>query len=242
MARDKSDSEYLVRWVIDFVNADLGGMATLDLYKKFLESQVFQVSVFRPEDPFLFKEKGFRHRVHEAISENLQESDLMKDGTRLLGTLEQIQGVYRHFLETLRTEGGEVKIGSFDVVAKCSEGRIIIEYRNRSMGNLLADNSEIEMRARLGLLLAIKELPSGSVRACRNCGKYYLHTSKRERYYCSPRCTSIHLARLKREENRVAYNKAQNEARKRQYRRQKAEKLGIPVEKVKIRPKKSKKR
>lgn len=41
-------------------------------------------------------------------------------------------------------------------------------------------------------------LPPHPIRKCTECGAYYLCTSRKPREFCTPQCTSIHIARKKR--------------------------------------------
>jgi len=49
----------------------------------------------------------------------------------------------------------------------------------------------------------INGLPLDSIRNCKGCHHYFLHTSKRERVFCTPSCAGRSIQKEKREELRV---------------------------------------
>jgi hypothetical protein len=67
-----------------------------------------------------------------------------------------------------------------------------------------------------------------------DCGKYFLHLSKKARYYCTPKCTSRDLSKKRREADPEAYRKKQREIMRKKYREKKAKELGMSPDKLKI--------
>ncbi|MBM4334049.1 MAG: hypothetical protein FJ117_23010 [Deltaproteobacteria bacterium] len=88
------------------------------------------------------------------------------------------------------------------------------------------------------LQLALDNTPDeGSVKECRECGNFFLHLSKKPKYYCNFRCTSKAASRKRREQNSEKYREDQREIMRRKYREIKAKERGVPVNKVRIQKK-----
>ena len=92
----------------------------------------------------------------------------------------------------------------------------------------------LTMFVKANLCLVMHSIPREAIKTCRECGKYFLHLSKKPKYYCNPTCSSRGSARRKRETDPEGYRRQQRQIMRRKYREQKARKLGIPVAEVKI--------
>lgn len=71
---------------------------------------------------------------------------------------------------------------------------------------------------------AVSGFHTENIQECMECGKYFVHTSLKPRYYCNPRCTSKAIARKHRQENPEEYNKKHRELLRRIYHKKKIEK------------------
>jgi hypothetical protein len=80
--------------------------------------------------------------------------------------------------------------------------------------------------------ISANALPQNAIAPCKECGKYFLHLSKKVKYFCSPRCASRNLSRERREKDPEGYRAKQREIMRRKYREQKAKELGRPAEKI----------
>lgn len=76
--------------------------------------------------------------------------------------------------------------------------------------------------AKLTFYISANGLPQYAIAPCKECGKYFLHLSKKVKYFCSPRCASRNLSRKRRERDPEGYRAKQREIMRRKYREQKS--------------------
>lgn len=85
----------------------------------------------------------------------------------------------------------------------------------------------------IGIL--IESLPLDPIKKCEECGKHFIHISKKVKKYCSPKCSYKHLSRKRREELKKhprkykAFKKSQREKMKRIYEQKKKVEFGPNV-------------
>ena len=104
----------------------------------------------------------------------------------------------------------------------------------------IEDVSKLVGMAKLSFMFALDKIPDeGSIKTCPECGKLFLHLSKKPKYYYNFRCTSKAASRKRREEDPEKYRKAQREIMRRKYRERKAKERGVSVNKVRIQRKAS---
>jgi hypothetical protein len=64
----------------------------------------------------------------------------------------------------------------------------------------------------LSMIYVFNELPKDAIKSCQECGRYFLHLSKKEKLFCSPKCTSRAFSKKRRQgENKESYKKYQRE-------------------------------
>lgn len=84
------------------------------------------------------------------------------------------------------------------------------------------------------ILRLLDGLPGNAIRQCPGCGKIFLHTSLREKKFCTPRCLWKYNAAKRREKDPEGYKNYQRDLMHDRY----LEKLGLPRKKTKARNKK----
>jgi hypothetical protein len=103
------------------------------------------------------------------------------------------------------------------------------------------DPSKLAEKARLSLIFALDGIPDeGAIKTCRECRKYFLHLSKKPKFFCDYKCTVKFTSRRRREKDPEGYRASQREIMRKQYRKEQAKKRGVPVGKVKIQKRRKK--
>jgi hypothetical protein len=179
-------------------------------------------------------ENGIRPQNHEmAIMEPWPNDYLW------MGNLKFAQSALRNFLQKrIESPNKFVRVGEIGFLFGLMDGRMRVWFdRSKYFGVNLQNPSHLATVAKMSLSFAFDGIPRDAVKRFENkdCGKYFLHLSKKERYFCSPRCTSQAMARRRREKAPDRYRAKQRKIMRERYREQKAQELGIPVDKVKIR-------
>ncbi|MFC1890497.1 hypothetical protein ACFL4G_12160, partial [Thermodesulfobacteriota bacterium] len=97
-------------------------------------------------------------------------------------------------------------------------------------------NEFINKMGEISVFFALDRIPMEAIKTCQECGRYFLHLTKKPKYYCNPKCTSRAMGR-KRKEDKEKYGKyleQQKRIMKKKYREKKAKEQGKSVDKVKI--------
>jgi hypothetical protein len=150
--------------------------------------------------------------------------------------LRVVQAKIRNFMKEI-SEGTDFKsYAKADVLFGRGSGKFKVIYDPVEPSFADAtDPSKLVEEARLSLIFALDGIPDeGAIKTCRECGRYFLHLSKKPKFFCDYKCTVKFTSRKRREKDPDGYRAAQREIMRKKYRERQAEKRGVPVEKVKI--------
>lgn len=238
MKRNDDPKIQATKWFLEFLSDDLDKMSDLDWGKRIVEVEHY---FFRPK--FWVVGEAFKEPMWYP-KEILDEATSMKDFTTHVesdhpaypwrANLKHVQSELKEQLKKILA-GGMLNIAEVRLLWSIIDGKIALGYLPPE--NLYDDSYDLPNLARLASISfahALEGIPPGSIRTCRECGKYFLHLSKKERYFCSPKCTSKAMARKVRDKDPEKYKKKQRKIMQRRYREKKAKELGIPSSKVKL--------
>jgi hypothetical protein len=234
MRKDNPQIE-AVKWFLDLVSLDIETLSERELSKLVIDAEhYFQ----RPGIPlFPLEESDCTKSLDETLLEvratgytNFWPDDfpwtesLMRIQERIKASLKKIIRTPDHMLyEDIK--GVDLKLISFG--GELRIGPVIDPKR-------MANPSKIAGVVNTVFMFALEGLPTDAIRKCQECDRFFLHISKKPKYYCSPSCTSRGSSRKRREKDPEEYRKKQREIMRRKYRERKARELGVSPEKVKI--------
>ena len=155
-------------------------------------------------------------------------------------TLKEIQVSLKRIVEELsknqpENQGEIWKVGEVSLVFNRGPKGMFIRFNPLSSFLGLYQVPKLEEwveLAKLTFYISAHGLRQYAIVLCKECGKYFLHLSKKVKYFCSPRCASRNLSRERREKDPEGYRAKQREIMRRKYREQKAKELGRPVGKI----------
>jgi hypothetical protein len=237
MTMRKSDDPKIqaAKWFLEFLSDDLDRLSDLDWGKRIVEAGHYFI---RPKfwvvgDAFkkpMWYPKGILDGAKTAVdSRSLFFPSTWRDDLK-------------HIQPELKSQLGKILSGDMINLTEVSllwtiiDGKIALGYRPPE--KLFSDPFDLSNLTELALISfahALERIPPGAIRTCQECGRYFLHLSKKPRYFCSPRCTSRAMAKRAREKDLDKYRAKQRRVMKKRYREQKAQEQGVPVNEVKIR-------
>lgn len=228
------------KWFLEFLSDDLDRMSDLDWGRRIVEAEHY---FLRPT--FWIVGEAFKEPMWHPKG-LLDEATSMKELTTHVESdhpaypwrvnLKHVQSELKEQLKKILA-GGTLNIAEVRLLWSIIDGKIALGYLPPE--KLYDDSYDLPHMTRLASISfahALEGIPPGTIRICRECGKYFLHLSKKERYFCSPRCTSRAMAKRDREKDPDKYRAKQRKIMKERYReKKKAQELGVPVSKVTIR-------
>ena len=195
-----------LKWYMDFLSYDFESMTDLDLEKCALEVKqyIIKYAYFTPF-PFL------KHEESDPIDDNLHaELERIKspEGLQLKETLIKVQAELRDLLEEIMNPASIV------IEVEPVQRRIASTGTTFVTGHPPPDidpndcfNIDVLPRlARISFTDALSGMPSNSINMCEyeKCENYFFHWSEKDKFYCSPQCTSRALAQERREAEKMA--------------------------------------
>jgi hypothetical protein len=224
-----------VNWFLDFLNDDLDNISELAFNKRALEVRHYCLSYW-----FEKSMKDVLGKVHEnklaledvrAIADYLYalpEDFPWKD------TIKNIQTNLKEFVENIIEFPVAEKIGDVSLTFRSGFGKWFIDINPIKPIGRADDPQKMIEAAKISFCLASNGLHKGSIKKCKECDKYFLHLTKKPKYFCSSKCGSRYLSRKRREADPDGYRVKQREIMRKKYREKKAKELGKPIDKVKI--------
>lgn len=221
-------------WILEFLADDFDNMSPLDFSKRVLDAQFYFVDQWGTEWLAPPESKKKAPTEMKVIGLRYPDNYPWKE------TLKKVQASLRAIAKEL----SENQPGRQGVIRKVEKVSLVFEQGPKGMFskfNPLSDilnlhqipkPEELVKLAERTFYISANGLPQNAIVPCRECGKYFLHLSKKVKYFCSPRCASRNLSRERREKDPEGYRAKQREIMRRKYREQKAKELGRPVEKI----------
>jgi predicted Fe-S protein YdhL (DUF1289 family) len=97
--------------------------------------------------------------------------------------------------------------------------RITSEEMNKSKFRIIFDAQSDQESLLMALCQSLDRVPVGCLRQCPECRDWFLHLSKKEKIYCTPKCAARHVSRRRRQklkkENPEKYKRLLTENAKR---------------------------
>lgn len=226
----------ILEWYMEFISEDLTALSDLDLSIRALQVEhyvtkyAFSPSLdSRPEerpDPLLGPHDKFP-RIQS------------RDPIRWKDVLLEIQSELKGFLELLMSaeSGKTIDVEKVQLEIGSKDGTFCIGHSPLGFSRYgWFEPHTMAQMAKISFSHALEGIPKDAVKTCKNkeCGRYFLHLSRKPKYYCNPKCTSRDLSRKRREKDPEAYRKKQREIMRKKYKEKKAEELGKKPDKVKI--------
>lgn len=240
----------VVNWILEFLADDLDNISDLEFSKRLLDAEYYFV------DQWGYKWPGFGPPM-TSPSANPSMEKMHKKGTPAEERAAFSPSRYFHnypFRETLKEiqaslkqiakELSQKQPGNEDVGREV--GKVSLVFYRGPEGMFIKFNplsslldlphfpkpEKLMELAKLTFYISADGLPQNAIIPCRECSKYFLHVSKKVKYFCSPRCASRNLSRERREKDPEGYRTKQREIMRRKYKEKKAKELGRPVEKI----------
>ena len=235
MKRTNPSQVRALNWFMGFISEELGTMSDLEFSKLVLDVRHYVISyafitpldfpMWEGPDPIDYK----LHAEFEGIKspEGFDWKDaLINAQTELRESLDHWQTAKDKIIPVAGVQLEITSVGD----------KFRVGYALPTTYEDCFDKDTLTKLAKISLCHALQDIRKDAIKKCKeeDCGRYFLHLSRKERYYCTPKCTSRDLSRKRREKNPEAYRKKQREIMRKKYKEQKAKELGKPPDKVKI--------
>lgn len=229
-------------WYLNFITEDLSKLSPLEFRKLILEAQNHLISP-APTSPYssdqwdtlgsfpVFDANGLSFK---SIRPDYPWREKLGDAQRELVQLLQEASSWK----PPRVKGvkGEEFIGFLKTPVPVNLHLLFSNGRmNKFLLAPLLDSSgdfNIVDLAKTHFIQLLDGVPFKAIKNCEECGKFFLHLSKKERKFCTPRCTSRAMSRQRREKNPEEYRRKQRELMKKRREEKTARSLNKPVEKI----------
>jgi hypothetical protein len=253
--RQKDDPKIkALEWYLQFLSNDVDQMNELDLEKLVVEARFYFVNPAKgvlafssarhlPSTIASLRERGKDTKDLEAGAK-VPDIDKVNYYVPIFwqgrfpaaypwrDNLKLVQAELRSFLEGMMKKAGNfIPVAKGDILFARIDGRFKVIYDIQEPAfEEIEDVSKLVEMAKLSFMFALNNIPDeGSIKKCRDCGKWFLHLSKKPKYYCNFRCTSRAASRKRREQDPEKYREEQREIMRRRYRERKAKERGVPV-------------
>lgn len=211
-------------WYMDFLSYDFESMTDLDIKKSALEVKQYIIK-YAYFTPFHFLKHEESDPIYDELHAELERIEA-PEGLQLKETLIKVQAELRGLLEAIMNPARDV------IEVEPVQRRIASTGTTFVTGHLPPEidpnacfNIDVLPRlARISFTDALSGMPANSINMCEyeKCENYFFRWSEKDKFYCSPKCTSRALAQERREAEK------------------KAKKEGISVKKARERIKKRK--
>jgi DNA-directed RNA polymerase subunit RPC12/RpoP len=216
MKKENDPKIQTAKWFMDFLFDDFDNMSELDLAKRVMEVQFYFFRskdwTHNPQSSNWHRQDGFM--VHDVFA---KESNYP-----WRNNLKHIQAVLKKELSSMDPEWPS---GSF--VEALSDIRYYWGIENRKIfagyeidpdTTYYYELKRLEKIATMTFFNALDGISIDAIKNCQECGKYFLHLSKKPKYFCSPKCTSRAISRKRRKENPQKYQEYQRAVMRDKYR------------------------
>jgi hypothetical protein len=211
MKRIDPMQEKALKWYMDFLSDDLATLPYLDFSGRVLEARHYftNSALLLPLDDPLWKEiDPIEYSLHAEFRSIESPEDFDWEDT-----LTKIQAALRRLLKEWYTEGMPIWMGNVRVVTGVAKGSFYTKYYLPVAYKDIFTPRKMKQLARISFANAVHGIPLEAIKTCKDkkCGRHFLHLSEKPKYYCSPKCTSRDLSRIRREADPEAYREKQRE-------------------------------
>lgn len=234
MKKDE-EKETVARWFLHFISEDLEKLPEMQFLT--MVSQAIYCFDWAYGEMFkaLFGSGPPREKIippkgipQKSIEESLKEWD-----HPLKKCLKDVQPALKEALQSwleMRDGSGKKVVDDLSLLLGIFDGN----FKIGTMAHGGDDLAGTINKAKVSFALALDGIPREAIRACRECGKYFLHLTKKPRFFCNSKCTSKAISRKHREKNPKAYRSKQNKIMRRRYIEERAKRLGVSPDKIKL--------
>lgn len=227
-----------LKWFLDLLAIDIETLSERELRKLTVDAEYFFVRPGRPlfplEAPKTKAKKPQGMTLPLPIVEATGRIHFWPEDFPWRSALKKVQQELKDFFETVvgRPDPDVTKLGNIRIRLIPHEGKWRIGPELDI--TQITDPDEMPKIVRTVFCYALEGVPTDAIKRCAECNKFFYHISKREKLYCSPSCASRGSAKRRRQADPEAYRRKQREIMRRKYAQKRAEKLGVPVENIKI--------
>ena len=195
-----------LKWYMDFLSYDFESMTDLDLEKRALEVKqyIIKYAYFTPF-PFL------KHEESDPIDDKLHtelERIESPEGLQLKETLIKVQAELRDLLEAIMNPASIViEVEPVQRRIASTGTTFVTGHPPPEIDHNDCFNIDVLPRlARISFTTALHGMPANSINMCEyeKCENYFFHWSEKDKFYCSPKCTSRALAQERRDAEKMA--------------------------------------
>ncbi len=195
-----------LKWYMDFLADDFKSMTDLDLKKRELDVKeyIIKYAYFTPF-PFLKYEES--DPIDDKLHTELERIE-SPEGSQLRTVLIKVQAELQVLLEAIMNPARDV------IEVEPVERRIASTGTTFVIGhpppkidpNDSFNTDTLKRLARISFTDALGGMPANSINMCEyeKCENYFFRWSEKDKFYCSPKCTSRALAQERREAEKKA--------------------------------------
>jgi len=130
-----------------------------------------------------------------------------------------------------------IGIAKVDLVAGVDrDGNIRLRYLHW-YSQEVSEPERSKILAKVGFSVSLDRIPLEAIKVCKQCGRYFVHVSKKVRDFCTSKCTSRAMSKRRRDADPEGYRATQREIMRKKYQVLKAKQRGVPPGRVKIQKK-----
>ena len=195
-----------LQWYMDFLADDFKSMSDLELKKRALEVKdyIIKHAYFTPF-PFLKYEK--KDPIADKLHAELERIEI-PEGLQLREMLIKVQAELQGLLERIMNPAsGVIEVEPVERRIASTGTTFVTGHAPPEIDPSNCFNIDVLPRlARISFTDALSGMPANSIKKCEyeECGIYFFHWSEKDKFYCSPKCTSRALARERREAEKMA--------------------------------------
>ena len=195
-----------LRWYMDFLSYDFESMTDLDLKKSALDVKQYIIknAYFKP---FSFLKYEESDPIGDELHAELERIE-SPEASQLRKVLIIVQAELRGLLEAIINPAREViEVEPVERRIASTGTTFVIGHPPPKIDPNDSFNTDTLPRlARISFTDALGGMPANSINMCEheNCGNYFFHLSEKNKFYCSPKCTSRALAQERREAEKKA--------------------------------------
>jgi hypothetical protein len=195
-----------LRWYMDFLSYDFESMTDLDLKKRALEVKdyIIKYAYFTPF-PFLKYEES--DPIDDKLHTELERIE-SPEGSQLRTVLIKVQAELQVLLEAIMNPAsGVIKVESVERRIASTGTTFVTGHPPPEIDHNDCFNIDVLPRlARISFTGALSGMPTNSIKKCEyeKCENYFFQWSEKDKFYCSPKCTSRALAQERRDAGKMA--------------------------------------
>jgi len=218
-----------LKWYMDFLSYDFKSMTDLDLEKSALEVKqyIIKYAYFTPF-PFLKHEES--DPIYDELHAELEGIE-SPEGSQLRKVLKKVQAELRGLLERIMNpESGVIEVEPVQRRIASTGTTFVTGHPPPKIDPNDCFNIDVLPRlARISFTDALSGMPANSINMCEyeKCENYFFHWSEKDKFYCSPKCTSRALAQERRDAEKkakkegISVKKAREQIKKRKAQKRK---------------------